>query len=220
MEFCATTDRATPINLCNHAYWNLSGDGKRDVKGHELTLHCPLYLPVDGTQIPTGEVASVSGTVFDFKTATTIGSRLLTVDGGGEPGYDHCFVAEGVAPALTGGSAAGATAAGAGAGAGASAGVASVASITARADPVVIAVLRDPVSGRKMTVSTTQPGVQVYTGNWLPKTAGEGARIRQHAAVCLETQNFPDAPNKPGFPTAILEPGQVYRQVTVHAFEW
>ena len=143
MEFTATTDAATPVNICNHTYWNLSGGLKAKILDHELLLHTPFYTPTDATQIPTGAVAPVAGTHFDFTAPTRIGERILGVDGGGAPGYDHNFVRSEAA---------------------AKAGLAHGLS--------PIAVARDPASGRTMTVSTNAPGVQFYTGNWLDASNG------------------------------------------------
>lgn len=179
--------KATPINVVNHAYWNLSGDLKSNIKDHVLKLHASHYTPVDGTQIPT-DVLPVAGTPFDFHSAPVrIGDRIPLIDGGGEPGIDHNFcrsknASEGWKLGLG-----------------------------------VVAELSDPASGRKMVVSTSAPGVQLYTGNFLGKGP---APFIQHHALCLETQNYPDAVNRKDFPNAILEPGQEYVHEVVHAFSW
>lgn len=190
MEFTATTDKATPVNLCNHAYWNLSGGLRAGIAEHVLRLDMPFITPVDATQIPTGEVLPVAGTDFDFTAPRRVGERIMAVDGGGKPGYDHNFARARTADLPPNGFTHGLT---------------------------TIAELTDPVSGRSMRVDTNAPGVQLYTGNWL----GPAEKADAHRALCLETQNWPDAVNKPGvFPDPILRPGQTYRHVALHAFKW
>ncbi len=178
----ATTTKTTPINLTNHAYWNLRGTtaGGTSVADQELRLFCDQYLPVDDTVIPTGEFADVKGTVMDFTSAHAIGENLADVEGGG---YDHCYVINGERGKLR-----------------------------------PAAVVFDPVSGRMMEVSTTEPGVQLYTGNFLAGNDETGG-FSKHQAVCLEAQTFPNAPNEPNFaPLGILKPGETYTQTTVHRF--
>jgi len=186
MRFVASgATRPTPVNLCNHAYWNLSGNLRAPAGEHVLELKAPFYTPVDASQIPTG-VVPVAGTPFDFTAPTKIGARLMQVDGGGEPGYDHnfCRAKDGAEAAALG--------------------------------MGVVAVVHEPASGRTMTVSTTAPGVQLYTSNF-----NKGAApLDQHRAFCLETQNWPNAVNTPGFPNALLSPGETYVHETVHAFKW
>ncbi|GKQ34234.1 aldose epimerase family protein [Streptomyces sp. A012304] len=161
----AVTDAPTVVNLTNHTYWNLAGSG--GAGGHELRLAASRYTPVDADLIPTGELAPVAGTRFDFRTARAVGA-----------GYDHNFVLDkGVTDA-----------------------------------PVEVAELHDPVSGRVLTVATTEPGVQVYTADHLGEPFGPGA------GVALETQHFPDSPNRPDFPGTVLRPGAVYRSETVYGF--
>jgi len=188
ITFTATSDAATPINMCNHAYWNLSGGFKAGIAGHTLRSPCAHYCPVDGGSIPTG-VAPVAGTPFDFTAETPVGARMLTVPGD-EPGYDHCLARAGPGAVPPAGRGLG-----------------------------VVAVLRDPASGRTMTVETTAPGVQLYTGNYLSKDAKD-APFTQHNALCLETQNYPDAINHDDFPSAVLRPGQTYSHVAKHTFTW
>ena len=190
MTFSATADAPTPINMCNHAYWNLSGGFRAGIASHTLRSPCTHYLPVDGGSIPTGDIAPVAGTPFDFSAETPIGARMLSVPGD-EPGYDHCLarVGPGAWPA-------------AGLGLG------------------IVAVLRDPASGRAMEVLTTAPGVQLYSANYLSKDSKD-APFTQHNAACLETQNFPDAINRQGtFPDAVLRPGKPYKHVARHVFTW
>ena len=187
MAFTATTDAPTPINLCNHTYWNLSGDLRSNIHDHVMQLMMPYYTPVDPTSIPTGEIAPVAGTHFDFTSPTRIGDRIMGVDGGGKPGYDHNYVRSKDLPP-----------------GGFSQGLFPIARVT------------EPKSGRTMVVETNAPGVQFYTGNWL----GPENKADAHRAFCLETQNFPDAVNKPNFPDPILRPGQIYSHITLHKFLW
>lgn len=181
MAYEATTDKATVLNLTNHAYWNLSGVVDSTILDHELTLYCDKYLPVDETAIPKGDQEAVAGTPMDFLTPHKIGERIdQPVNGNG--GYDHCYVVNGKFGELR---------------------------------PAAKVV--DPKSGRVMEVSTTEPGVQFYTGNHLKGTPETGG-APMHGALCLETQHFPDSPNHPGFPTTRLDPGETYTQKTIHKF--
>ncbi len=193
VDYEATTDRATPVNLSQHTYWNLHGAGRGDILDNVLTLDASSFVPVDTTLIPTGELAPVAGTPFDFRTPTAVGARIdaphpQLVAG---RGYDHTWVID---------RAGGAGAAGGGL--------------------VHFARVVDSTTGRTLDVSTTEPGVQFYTGNFLDGTvAGKAGRAYpRRSALCLETQHFPDSPNRPAFPSTILRPGETFRSRTVFAF--
>ena len=187
VDYEATTDKTTIINLTQHSYFNLGGARTADILGHELKLHAGHYTPVDATLIPTGEIATVEGTPFDFRSSTAIGARI---DAKNEQitrgkGYDHNFVL---------------TRSGAG--------------LAEAAD------VYEPTTGRTMTIATTEPGIQFYSGNFLDgSVTGKGGRVIPHrSGFCLETQHYPDSPNQPKFPSTTLKPGDVYKSQTVFRF--
>ncbi len=190
IEYTAGTDKPTIVNLSNHAYWNLSGEGSpQGAMGHLLTLHADAYTPVDETLIPTGEVRPVSGTVFDFRKPRAIGERVRNAE---EPqlvygrGYDHNFV------------------------------TAREVSNT----PRLQAEVRDPASGRGFELWSNQPGLQFYSGNFLDGTVvgKSGHLYREGDALVLEPQLFPDTANRPEFGSARLAPGATYRNLIIYRF--
>jgi aldose 1-epimerase len=167
ISYEAVTDAPTVLTLTNHSYWNLGGAGTGSAAGHELRIAAGRYTPVDADLIPTGELADVTDTRFDFREARKVGS-----------GYDHNLVLD--------------------------------KGVTRTAEEV--AELHDPASGRVLTVATTEPGLQLYTGEHLTGPFGP------NDGVALETQHFPDSPNRPEFPSTVLRPGEVYRSETVYGF--
>jgi aldose 1-epimerase len=187
INYSATTDKKTVVNLTNHSYFNLSGNTKRDILDHVLSVAASNFIPVDESLIPTGEIRSVEGTPFDFTSPTVIGLRINDSDPQilAGKGYDHCWVFDKDDFSLSLG-----------------------------------ATLYDPKSGRYMEMYTTEPGTQVYTGNFLNGTiTGKyGTVYKQRYAICLETQHFPDSPNQEKFPSVVLNPGETYSTETVYTF--
>ena len=186
IRYKSTTDKPTILNLTNHSYFNLAGEGDKTNLQHRVKINAEHYNPIDDTSIPTGS-APVEGTPFDFRKPTQIGKRINEENEQlkNGKGYDHNFVLK----------------------------------KTDDGKLMTAAVVTEPTSGRILTVKTTEPGIQFYTGNFLDDLKGKGGKNYAHrSAFCLESQTFPDSPNQKEFPSPVLRPGETYSQVTVYHF--
>jgi aldose 1-epimerase len=185
INYTATTDKPTVINLTNHSYFNLTGL-KRDILDHEVTLVSDSIVPVDKNLIPTGKLRAVEGTPFDFRKSVKISEGINKTDEQlqNAGGFDHCWVIKRTEPGL-----------------------------------MLFATVREPESGRKMEVFTTEPAVQFYTGNFLDGSLkGKNVTYAKRFGFCLETEHYPDSPNQPQFPSTVLNPGDTYNTTTKYRF--
>lgn len=182
----AESDKDTIINLTNHSYFNLNGEGTGDILNHELQLNAEYFLPTDSESIPTGEFQNVKGTAFDFTTSTPVGTRIDTTEEQIQlaGGYDHNFIID-----------------------------------KSEVDLKKTGTIKSPESGIILELFTTEPGIQVYTGNYLDGTIkGKSGTYGYRSGICLETQHFPDSPHFPDFPSTVLRQGEIYKSKTMYKF--
>ena len=198
-DYQVRLDRNCPVNMTNHMYFNLAGEGNGDILSHELLLNASMYVEVNSTLIPTGKLLPVAGTPFDFLKAKPVSKDYAAACGNDTAavgtGYDHCFVIDENAPVID----------------------------KSGEEPVqrLCAEVREPGSGRILKLSTSQPGVQFYSGNFLNGIEGKaGSVYRKNAGFCLETEHFPDSPNQNSFPSAIFGPDRPYHERAVFSFSW
>ena len=188
LECHATTDRTTYVNICSHSYFNLAGEGNGDILGNELIINADAFTPSNDVLIPTGEIKPVAGTPMDFTRTTVVGKRINN-------DYDQLEYGKGYDHNW-------------------------VLNKKNAGELSLAAICNDPKSGRVLELHTTKPGVQLYTGNWLDGSdKGKGGKAyKMRSALCLETQNFPNSPNEPGFPSTLLKPGKVYKHLCIYKF--